>query len=65
MDFLHLGKPGAIPPVEEITPMDKFENAIRAIGVRAACEWFDKEPDGEFAMETIRVLVERSKSTRG
>lgn len=55
-----LGKAGAIPPVQVNNTGDEFENAIRAIGVVAACEWFGHQSDSEFTADTIRVLVERS-----
>lgn len=54
------GGPGAIPSVREEVPIDAFENAIRAIGVVSACEWFGHAPDSEFTAETIRTLRERS-----
>ena len=44
----------------ERTPMDRFENAIREVGVVAACEWFGHGADSEFTKETIRVLDERA-----
>ena len=47
--------------VEENCPMDAFENAIRRIGVVAACEWFGHRPDSDFTAETIRVLAERTR----
>lgn len=46
--------------VHEITPMDRFENAIREVGVVTACEWFGYRPDSEFTKETVRVLAERA-----
>ena len=46
--------------VPERVPMDRFENAIRTVGVVAACEWFGHRPDSEFTKETIRVLNERA-----
>lgn len=45
--------------VDERTPMDRFENAIRVVGVVAACEWFGHRPDSEFTKETARILAER------
>lgn len=57
--------PGEIPPVRERTPMEVFENAIRAIGVANACEWFGHSTDSEFTRETIEVLIERSNESRG
>lgn len=47
--------------VEERTPSDRFENAIREFGIVAACEWFGHRPDSEFTKETIRVLAERAE----
>ena len=49
-----------IPPCEVKCRADIFENAIRAIGVEFACEWFGHEADSEFTKETIKVLCERS-----
>lgn len=46
--------------VTENTPMDRFENAIREVGVVAACEWFGYSADSDFTKETARVLDERS-----
>lgn len=40
-------------------PMDKFEQAIREVGVVSACEWFGHAPDSEFTLDTIKVLAER------
>ncbi|MCP1404459.1 hypothetical protein [Achromobacter insolitus] len=54
------GGPGEIAPVDEKTTGDRFENAIRAIGVVAACEWFGHSPDSEFTADTIRELRVRS-----
>ena len=45
--------------VPERVPMDRFENAIREIGVAAACEWFGYSHDSEFTKETARILDER------
>ncbi len=64
MESIAFGAAGAIPLVEEKTSGDAFENAIRRIGVVAACEWFGHRPDSEFAAETIRVLQERSKESQ-
>lgn len=44
---------GSVP---ELVPMDRFENAIREIGVVAACEWFGHASDSEFTKETVAVL---------
>ena len=54
------GGPGEIPPVDERVPADAFENAIRAFGVVAACEWFGHAPDSQFNADTIRELRIRS-----
>lgn len=54
------GGPGEIPPVDERVPGDAFENAIRACGVVAACEWFGHAPDSQFTADTIRELRIRS-----
>ena len=45
--------------VPERVPMDRFENAIREVGVVAACEWFGHRSDSEFTKETHRILAER------
>lgn len=47
--------------VEETTPNDVFENAIRKYGIVAACEWFGYASDSEFTKETIKTLNERLK----
>lgn len=47
-------------PVIERTPADRFENAIREVGVIAACEWFGHRADSDFTKETQRLLAERS-----
>lgn len=54
------GEPVVRKLMEERTPMDRFENAIREIGIVAACEWFGHKPDSEFTKETIRILEERA-----
>lgn len=46
--------------VPERVPMDRFENAIREIGVVAACEWFGYSADSDFTKEASRALDERS-----
>lgn len=48
------------PLTDERTPMDRFENEIRQVGVVAACEWFGHAPDSEFTKTTIKVLAERA-----
>ena len=53
-------QPEALRLVVEHTAADAFENAIRRIGVVAACEWFGHAPNSEFTKETERVLRERS-----
>jgi hypothetical protein len=50
--------------VEERTPVDRFENAIRELGVVAACEWFGHAPDSEFTKDTARVLNERTEASK-
>lgn len=57
---LHAAPPKREPQHEGRTPMDRFENAIREVGVVAACEWFGHRPDSEFTKETQRVLNERA-----
>ena len=49
-----------LPLVDERTPGDRFENAIREYGVVAACEWFGHRADSEFTKETAQILAERS-----
>jgi hypothetical protein len=39
--------------------MDRFENAIREVGVVAACEWFGYSADSDFTKETRAILAER------
>ena len=51
--------------VAERTPMDRFENAIREVGVVAACEWFGHKHDSDFTKETARVLAERAAKATG
>lgn len=46
--------------VVERVPMDRFENAIREVGIVAACEWFGHAPNSEFTKDTIRLLAERA-----
>jgi hypothetical protein len=46
--------------VPERVPMDRFENAIREVGVAAACEWFGHDADSEFTKSTIAILAERA-----
>lgn len=60
-----LGQAEALAPVREKTPGDIFENAIRALGVVAACEWFGYRPDSEFTKQTIEVLRLRSEQSKG
>lgn len=61
MKKLSYGYANEIPAIKERCENDVFENAIRRIGVIAACEWFGHRPDSEFTIETIRVLKARSK----
>ena len=56
-----LGKAKAIPYAIEHCPMDEFENAIRKVGVVAACEWFGHQADSDFTEGAIATLVERSR----
>lgn len=49
-------KPNALELVEEFCEADRFENAIRRIGVGNACEWFGHQYAGEFAKETVQWL---------
>lgn len=35
---------------------DIFENAIRQFGIRAACEYFGHDFNGEFADATVKLL---------
>jgi len=60
--MIALGGANDIPPAEEECPNDVFENAIRAFGVVAACEWFGYPADSEFTRETIKHLSERSSA---
>lgn len=53
------GGPGALPPVKVNVPCDEFENAIRAIGVVAACEYFGYGANSEFTETTIAYLRAR------
>ncbi|MBN9410864.1 MAG: hypothetical protein J0H69_17100 [Burkholderiales bacterium] len=58
------GKAGAIPLVPENTEGAIFENAIRRMGVHAACEWFGYPAHHEFTVDTIAVLRERSEQAQ-
>ena len=49
-----------IPPCEVMSKSDIFENAIRAIGVESACEWFGHDAGSDFTKDTIKILLERS-----
>lgn len=51
--------------VPERVPMDRFENAIREVGVVAACEWFGHAPGSEFTRETMLILAERAAKATG
>jgi hypothetical protein len=62
MSSIKDGGPGDLPPVEVKCPNDEFENAIRKIGVVAACEWFDHAFNSSFTAESIKVLRDRSLS---
>lgn len=50
------GLPGAFKPIEEVCGMDAFENAIRAVGVVSACEWFGRRSSDTFTRETIELF---------
>lgn len=54
------GNGNEIPPCKVRCPADIFENAIRAIGAEAACEWFGHSCDSDFTKSTIKILRERS-----
>jgi len=55
-----MAKPFAIPLVENLsTSGNIFENAIRSVGVRSACEWFGQR-DSLFERDTVICLLERS-----
>jgi hypothetical protein len=62
MPNIEFGGAGEIPPAELQCPMDEFENAIRKIGVVAACEWFGYLSDSAFTEKTIQILKDRSNS---
>lgn len=62
MSVIEFGGPGEILPVNGRAANDEFENAIRKLGVVAACEWFGYAADSEFTAKTIDVLMERSAS---
>jgi hypothetical protein len=54
-------EPVAVAPVSQgLTPADRFEDAIREVGIVFACEWFGHASGSEFTQETIRVLSERA-----
>ena len=48
--------------VPEFTAMDAFENAIRRVGVVAACEWFGYAADSAFTRESALHLQERERA---
>ena len=54
-----MSTPAPTERVIERTPMDRFENAIREVGVVAACEWFGYSADSDFTKETRAILAER------
>lgn len=58
------GGAGDIPPVPEVVPADKWDNAIRAYGVVEACLWFGHTFDSDFTLETIRILREISEQAK-
>ena len=49
-----------IPACEVTCQADVFENAIRAIGVVFACEWFGHSEGSDFTRNAIKTLSERS-----
>jgi hypothetical protein len=57
------GGANEIPNVEVRCGADDFENAIRKMGVVAACEWFGYPADHDFTLGTIATLLERSGVT--
>lgn len=63
MSEIKHGGPGEIPRVREVVPMDTFENAIRAVGVVNACEWFGHAMDSEFTRDTIALLIARAMAS--
>ena len=64
MSAIKDGGPRALAYVFERTPMDEFENAIRRVGVVAACEWFGHAPESAFTKESILVLRARSETAQ-
>jgi len=60
MTTLKNGAPGDLPPVPVNVPADAWDNAIRAYGIVAACEWFGHGSDSDFTAETIKALAERN-----
>lgn len=56
------GGAGAFPQVQVQVPMDEFENAIRKIGVVAACEWFGHAPGSQFTKDTIEHFRARGEA---
>jgi hypothetical protein len=59
-EALGLDYENTAPVRDERTPGDRFENAIRAFGVTAACEWFGHSAESEFTAETKQVLEARA-----
>lgn len=55
------GNQNQIPQVEVKCPMDEFENMVRKIGVKNACEWFGTNE--YFLVNTIATLCDRSGIT--
>ena len=53
------GNPGDLPPVDAMTPAERFDNAIREFGVVNACEWFGHHSTSEFTKETVDILRSR------
>ncbi|VVE59525.1 hypothetical protein PIN31009_05570 [Pandoraea iniqua] len=60
MSALKFGGAGEIAPADVKTPCDEFENAIRKIGVVAACEWFGYAADSDFTKETTQWLLAKT-----
>ena len=58
------GGAGQIKPAKVKCQADKFENAIREIGVVFACEWFGYDAESEWTKETIKILIERSEESK-
>lgn len=55
-------KPGYLKLVHVTCDNDKFENAIRMIGVGNACEYFGHSIDSEFTRETFDWLKDKGET---